>query len=813
MKTEYFESVELSDMGKKRKNNEDACLRIPEKQVFCIADGMGGQAAGDLASEAIITAMQQVFSKAAPEEDRTLARRIALFRKGANQASKWIKDFSDEKVLGQMGSTLVGLIIDPRNPERAVGLHAGDSRLYRYRAGVFEQLTADHSAVAALAAKLGCDPESIPAKYQNELLRCVGLTPSVELEKTPVDVQSNDLFLICSDGLTKMLPDKIIAKILNRSAKDPIGKVAHALIDGANEAGGKDNVTVILVRVGDISGASKVIDALDEEESGAPEADTASPADEAENPLNNPADGSGMRDTSEAYQGETPQTDEDDTPQKEPNPGQNESGSSDASSGSVAAAGRRDVAKGKRYALGIGIAAAVLVAAGAGSLFLGHQNTNNTPAVSVAAQVANKQSVAAPSAIPSPLANPASTAIIQVQPGNPKGQIDQVPTMEAQGTAIAKDSNGVKGQAEEASRVSLTSPSMPAPDNNAQIQKDLAAAEAKKAKEQLEIQEAYSTAIASAQRAYGSGDFKNAASLAAEALEAVPGDVAAARMRENALQMAAAEELNRKYETALKEGQEATEHNDYVVAIAKAKEALDLRPNDKAATLLESQSQVSVDLEAAHAYLDKGDYEEVTKFCSAHPGIDAFTELEKISVVEQGALLDARRHFDAGEYQLVRQQLERQPYRNKPPFLKISNEAKSEWETLGELEDKLRDANDWQAVLDRLADPASAEWVGKPPFRNLAARAARQKEFARLNSTFETMLVEFDIKSPADPYIETPEGRQARKIEGTLSQAQRDKYLETLRQLENDYDRGGWLEENNREKYINKLRDIIVHHQ
>ena len=169
MKTEYFESAEVSDVGRKRKNNEDACLRIPERGIFCVADGMGGQAGGDLASETITTTLQQVFTKAAPEEDATLARRLALFRKATNQASKWIKNFADEKVIGQMGSTVVALVIDPHNPARAAALHAGDSRLYRYRKGELKQLTNDHSAIAALAAKLAARPNPSP---QNTRTNC-----------------------------------------------------------------------------------------------------------------------------------------------------------------------------------------------------------------------------------------------------------------------------------------------------------------------------------------------------------------------------------------------------------------------------------------------------------------------------------------------------------------------------------------------------------------------------------------------------------------------------------------------------------------
>ena len=366
MKAEYFESVEVSDLGRQRKNNEDACLRIPDRGIYCVADGMGGQAGGDLASEAITTILQEVFAKVAPEEDVTLSRRIALFRKAANQASQWIKNFADEKVIGQMGSTLVALVIDPRNPARAVGLHAGDSRLYRYRKGELKLLTSDHSAVAAIAAKLGRDPASIPAKYQNELLRCVGLGETVELEKTPVDVVSGDLFLICSDGLTRMLPDKSIAKILKRGMQDSISAVAQTLINGANEAGGRDNITVVLVKVGDISGAPNVIDPEDEDESKTPAA-PATPSEPRTLP-NVPGDSTGIPDTTDTYQGDTPRTDEP-TPDKTPDAAESLKRRTGIS-GKKTEAKKNNEGKNKKYsALGIAIGVAVVAAVGAGDWF------------------------------------------------------------------------------------------------------------------------------------------------------------------------------------------------------------------------------------------------------------------------------------------------------------------------------------------------------------------------------------------------------------------------------------------------------------
>ncbi len=152
-----------------------------------------------------------------------------------------------------MGSTVVAFILDPRNPSRAAALHAGDSRVYRWRAGNLQQLTADHTAVAALAKQLGRDPSTLPAKYQNELVRAVGLNQTVELELTLVEVQSGDVFMLCSDGLSRMLAADAITGVLNQAIRQPLSAVAKELINSANEAGGKDNISVVLIKIGDIS--------------------------------------------------------------------------------------------------------------------------------------------------------------------------------------------------------------------------------------------------------------------------------------------------------------------------------------------------------------------------------------------------------------------------------------------------------------------------------------------------------------------------------------------------------------------------------
>ncbi|MGH7970525.1 MAG: PP2C family protein-serine/threonine phosphatase [Limisphaerales bacterium] len=249
-----IESTELSDTGRRRQYNEDTCLRLPDHGVFCVADGMGGVVGGDLASEAITTRLHEVFTKAGPGEEPNLSARIALFQKALDQASQWIKRFADQKGIKQMGSTVVALLFDPREPCRAIGLHAGDSRLYRYRAGLLKLLTSDHTAMAVLSAKLGWPRGSVPAKFQNGLMRAVGLTETVDLEQTSIDVRSGDLFLLCSDGLSRMLSDSAIATILGKHAREVIGTQAKMLVDAANAAGGKDNITVILVRAAEAEG-------------------------------------------------------------------------------------------------------------------------------------------------------------------------------------------------------------------------------------------------------------------------------------------------------------------------------------------------------------------------------------------------------------------------------------------------------------------------------------------------------------------------------------------------------------------------------
>jgi protein phosphatase len=302
-----FESVELSDRGRRRQNNEDACLRLPELGIYCVADGMGGVMGGDLASEAVTNTLQASASRVQPHAQARLADRVTMVKTSINQASRWIRDFAARKIIGQMGTTVVVLIFDPRNPSRAIALHAGDSRLYRFQNGRLEQLTSDHTSAAVFAAQFGRSQASLPVGMQNELTRAVGLNDTVDLEQTFVKVQSGDLFLLCSDGLTRMVSDATLIDLLTRGSEKSMSALAESLITRANDSGGKDNITVVLVRVGDISAAAAAgHDDDDLATAVAPDATSQAP------PLL-PSFSSGPPepgDTPATFEGETPTTDD-----------------------------------------------------------------------------------------------------------------------------------------------------------------------------------------------------------------------------------------------------------------------------------------------------------------------------------------------------------------------------------------------------------------------------------------------------------------------------------------------------------------------
>lgn len=236
-----------SDIGRKRKNNEDSFGVFPALGIFCVADGMGGGDDGEVASAETVRAVE-TFVSAHPLPVKAtfpIGSLVAGIRGAVNAASAWIAARAARKHLKGCGSTFVGVCFDAANPSEAVALHAGDSRLYRIRGRTIRQITKDHSAAELIGAK---DEREINPMFRGMILRAVGIQPTVDVEATPLPLKEGDRILICSDGLCRMVPDKKILSVVREHAA--LDEAVDALIAAANAAGGVDNITVELLQVG-----------------------------------------------------------------------------------------------------------------------------------------------------------------------------------------------------------------------------------------------------------------------------------------------------------------------------------------------------------------------------------------------------------------------------------------------------------------------------------------------------------------------------------------------------------------------------------
>ena len=226
-----------TDVGRQRNANEDDFVLAPP--FFAVADGMGGAKAGEVAS-AMATEVFEGESDSGEPAETQLARML-------REANRRIHDLavSDESHRG-MGTTLTAAKVTGDEISLA---HVGDSRAYRMRDGELEQLTKDHSLVAELERSGQITPEAAEHHPQRSIItRALGPEPEVEVDTYTVTGREGDLFLLCSDGLTSMISDEEIGSIL-RSA-DSLDAAADALVRAANQSGGKDNITVVLFRVG-----------------------------------------------------------------------------------------------------------------------------------------------------------------------------------------------------------------------------------------------------------------------------------------------------------------------------------------------------------------------------------------------------------------------------------------------------------------------------------------------------------------------------------------------------------------------------------
>ncbi len=244
----------MTDVGCAREHNEDDFYLSQGDEALCIvADGMGGHSSGEVASAMAIRAIVDYYRETIPEDDvngyddnseSDLDRaRLTEALKVANRVV--FEAASDNEDLDGMGTTIVSGYFTEEGVYMA---HIGDSRAYRYRDGELEQMTPDHS-LANEYVKMGIlakeDVEFFP--YKNVITRACGLAEQVEVEVQYEEVQPNDLFIFCSDGLSDMVPDKQILEILED--EDDLEQLCRKLVERANQNGGDDNITVIVAQV------------------------------------------------------------------------------------------------------------------------------------------------------------------------------------------------------------------------------------------------------------------------------------------------------------------------------------------------------------------------------------------------------------------------------------------------------------------------------------------------------------------------------------------------------------------------------------
>jgi PPM family protein phosphatase len=250
----HIESGARSDVGQIRKNNEDNYGVEPSLELFVLSDGMGGQASGEVASaiavETVVEHCRKAVEGVAPVfcgeptpglSDRT-NRLVSAVRLANHMIFKAAGGDPDRK---GMGATIVACWIEDRRLSLA---HVGDSRAYLLRSGSFEQLTADHSLVADLVRSgVLTEQQAEVSEQQSILTRALGTQPTVEVDADEQVLLAGDVLLLCSDGLTRMVTNPEIASTLETYPNAQ--KAADRLIEIANENGGEDNVTAIVVRV------------------------------------------------------------------------------------------------------------------------------------------------------------------------------------------------------------------------------------------------------------------------------------------------------------------------------------------------------------------------------------------------------------------------------------------------------------------------------------------------------------------------------------------------------------------------------------
>lgn len=238
--------VTATDVGLQRKNNEDSCAVVESAGLCVVADGMGGHLGGEIASNIAIESVTEAF-KERPGNGQDERKDAELLTKCIKSANKEIyRRGNADAALKNMGTTIVAAVL---SGDYIVTANVGDSRIYRLRDKKLEQVTEDHSWVGELRKKnLISEEDARSHPLKNIITRALGMEPTVEVDVKWEKARAGDLYLLCSDGLTDLVPDAEIAEKIAVGGGD-LAAIAQSLIETANAAGGTDNITVGLCRV------------------------------------------------------------------------------------------------------------------------------------------------------------------------------------------------------------------------------------------------------------------------------------------------------------------------------------------------------------------------------------------------------------------------------------------------------------------------------------------------------------------------------------------------------------------------------------
>ena len=251
----------LTDVGRKRRHNEDAYLLDVERGLFVVADGMGGHAAGEVASRITVESIEEFIAGTEDDHENTWpfgfnnrysmeGNRLTTAVEKANE--RVMRAVQNRPELKGMGTTVVAALFEK---SRVTLVHVGDSRAYLMRGGELRRLTDDHSWVQEqVNAGILTPDEAMTHPLKNVVTRALGGSAHVAPDLVEVPLQVGDRFLLCSDGLTGMVSDEGIVEFL--SGGGPPERAVRGLVEAANERGGADNITAIVVEVRDAGGGA-----------------------------------------------------------------------------------------------------------------------------------------------------------------------------------------------------------------------------------------------------------------------------------------------------------------------------------------------------------------------------------------------------------------------------------------------------------------------------------------------------------------------------------------------------------------------------